>query len=351
MKKFLFVLFLAVLGVYSVFSMGAAPSAYDSYSSPPMDGSWMSFLLFPLIVIILVAIGGKNIGGQVLVLKRFNLNENEDEFLKIEGRASGILSWILSLCGIDPITSLSCNKQSIKFEETSIRYGKKTLNIPLVAVTGVSSGINKPFGLLVFGIIFALGGIITAIVTKSAGLFIPGLIVGILFMVFYVLMKTMVFSIYNGGDKPIATIRMKKSIIEGQSIDEQKYESAANSLSKAVLEIHHVLANTNMNANPEKLLKGNSSLSSGKEKSEPSISEASIIDRKQNAFHNIGCEAIIKNRTTLFEEPNYKSKIVCDLLVGETVVLLDKKEISSIIWYNVKDKEKNEGWCILNYTG
>jgi hypothetical protein len=212
-----------------------------------------SFLLtaipIAVIAIVLIAIiGGKN-ASPVLVLKKFTLNENKDEFLKIEGRASGIISWILSLCGIDPVSSLSCNKQAIKFETSAIRQGKTTLNIPLVAVTGVSSGITKPFGLLVLGIIFILGGIIGAIALPryaggaKAGSFFIGVIIGAIFLICYNLKKTMQFGIYAGGDKPIATLRCKKSIIEGQSIDESKYESAANALNKAALKIHLILAN------------------------------------------------------------------------------------------------------------
>jgi hypothetical protein len=209
----------------------------------------VTFLPFTIILIILGAIIGTNHGGPVLVLKEFRLNENEEEFLKIAGRASGIISWILSLCGIDPVTSLHCNRDTIKFEEAALRYGKKTLSIPLVAITGVSSGINKPFGFLVFGIIFVLGGILGAISLPSyaggskAAVFIIGLIIGAIFLYLYSLKKTVMFSIYNGGDKPIASIRMKKSIIEGQSIDELKFETAANELNKAVLEIHYTLAN------------------------------------------------------------------------------------------------------------
>ncbi|MDR2619297.1 MAG: hypothetical protein LBC62_10545 [Treponema sp.] len=217
---------------------------YFGYGGFPGVGTLVYFIPIVVIVIILAALIGKNKGGPVLVLKKFNLNENEDEFLHIEGRASGFLSWILSLCGIDPLTSLVCNKQSIKFEESSIRQGKKTLNIPLVAVTGVSSGINKPFGLLVLGVVFILGGILGAILMRSgkAAVFLGGLIVGAVFILFYSLKKTVVFSVYNGGDKPAATICIKKSIIEGQSIDEKKYESAARILNKAVLRIHYTLA-------------------------------------------------------------------------------------------------------------
>jgi hypothetical protein len=247
MKKYILTLGFILFSSVSVFSMGALERSYGGYGSSPSALS--SILPFIIIVIILEAVIGRNRWGPVLVLKKFRLNENEDEFLKIEGRASGILSWILALCGIDPVTSLSCNKQAIKFEETAIRHGKKTLNIPLVAITGVSAGINKPFGLLVFGIVFILGGIIGALPLPSyggsggkIGVLILGLIIGAIFIILYSLKKTMLFSIYNGGDKPIATIRIKKSIIEGQSIDVLKYESAANALNKAVLGIHFILA-------------------------------------------------------------------------------------------------------------
>jgi hypothetical protein len=213
-----------------------------------MDGL-STVLPFLVTVIIVGALIGANRGSPVLVLKEFRLNESEDEFLTITGRSSGIVSWILSLYGIDPVTSLKCNNDTILFEEAAIRYGKKTLSVPLVAVTGVSSGIHKPFGLLVAGVIFIVGGILMALsLPRYAGgakvaVFFVGLIVGAIFLVLYSLKKTVMFSIYNGGDRPIATISIKKSIIEGQSINESQFESAANALNKAVLEIHYTLVN------------------------------------------------------------------------------------------------------------
>ena len=187
-------------------------------------------------IIIPAIIAGRNSGGSALVLKEFKLNENEDEFLKIVGRASGLFSWFFSLFGIEPITNLTCCKESLKFERAAIKYGRKTLNVPLASITGVFSGINKPFILLVLGIIFFLSGIIGAIAARSGIIFILGLIVGVVFIIIYVLNKTMTFGVYCGGDKPIAIISLKKSIIEGQSIDEGKYELAAKALLRAVLD-------------------------------------------------------------------------------------------------------------------
>jgi hypothetical protein len=209
-----------------------------------MESMLTTLLPFVIIVVIFAAVVGKNAGSPLLVLKAFKLSENEEEFLKIDCRVSGVLSWIFSLCGIDPVTSLSCNKHFIKFEETAIRSGKRIYNIPLVAVTCVSSGISKPFGLFVLGVISILCGIIGTFYAREIGVLGFYLILGAVFLFLYSLKKNMFFAIYNGGDKPIVKIHVKKSIIEGQTIDELKYESATSVLNKAVLNIHYILSNT-----------------------------------------------------------------------------------------------------------
>jgi hypothetical protein len=209
---------------------------------------FVPYIAAAVIAVIVLAVlaaggqGGVKGGGPVLALKKFSLNEKEAEFLRIEGRTAGLFGWILSRCGIDPVTSLGCNRQAIKFEETSIRFGKKTLSIPLVAVTAVHSGVNKPFNVLVLGIVCALGGIIGSIIINHVALFVIGVLAGALFIVLYIFRKTMMIGIYNGGDKPAAVICMKKSMIENLSIDEQKCEAAAEALNRAVLRIHYTLA-------------------------------------------------------------------------------------------------------------
>lgn len=182
---------------------------------------------------------------QALVLKEFHLNEAEQDFLTVSGRSSGLFNWILSKYGIDPVTSLHCNKKAIRFEEAAVRHGKKTLNVPLVAVTGVSTGIHKPFGFLVAGMLFVWEGLMGAILLPmelKIAVFFIGVVLGGVFLLVYTLKKEMFFSIYSGGDKPIASICLKPSIIEGQAIDEHKTEAAAQALNNAVLKIHYLLA-------------------------------------------------------------------------------------------------------------
>jgi hypothetical protein len=83
MKKFLLMLFFGTVSVFSVFSIGMPQSAYGC---PSAFGGIISLLPFIIILIIFAAIGGKNLGIQVLVLKKFSLNENEDEITNTKNR-------------------------------------------------------------------------------------------------------------------------------------------------------------------------------------------------------------------------------------------------------------------------
>jgi hypothetical protein len=186
-----------------------------------------------LIIVAIIATKSKKFGGingisPVLVLKEFKLNVNEDEFLIIKGRATGFWSWIKSLFGFDQVTSLNCNKQSIKYSS-----GGNTLHIPNVAVTGVSSGISQSMILLVFGIIFILVGIICIISEMSGGgaYLLLCLIIGVIFIILS-RKKTMQFSIHTGENFPLVIIRVK-----GSNIDVANCELAASTLNKAVLDI------------------------------------------------------------------------------------------------------------------
>jgi hypothetical protein len=59
-------------------------------------------------------------------------------------------------------------------------------------------------------------------------------------------------------------------------------------------------------------------------------------------------ECFISEEIKLYEEPNVNSKIVWRLLKGEVAIIIDKKRINNILWYNLKDKEENNGWCMID---
>ena len=176
----------------------------------------LSFVVIVIVLLIVVSASKGKVGrNSTLILEEFSLNENEDDFLKIRGRASGFWNWILSLFDKAPTTFFTCNKHVLKYKAAGINY-----NIPLVDITCVSSGMLKSsIVLLVLGILFCIG-----IVTIPIGI--------ILLIVYAINKKSIHFGIYIGENKPIVSIAMKRGIIG--SIDINKFESAANALNKAV---------------------------------------------------------------------------------------------------------------------
>jgi len=184
-----------------------------------------------VLLIVVIASKGKVGRNSTLILEEFSLNESEDEFLRIKGRAPGFRNWVLSLFDKAPTTFFTCNKHILKYKASGIKY-----NIPLVDITCVSSGMIKSLNvvLLIFGIIF-VSSIVPLVLNVRAGI-LPSIIIGIVLLIICVLSKkkSIHFGIYIGENKPMVAITMIKGIIG--SIDINKFESAANTLNKAVLE-------------------------------------------------------------------------------------------------------------------
>jgi len=216
MKKGLFFLSLLLFIVCSVFAMGVPDYGYgrSSAGGGGLIATFLPFIVIIIIILVAMAISkGKRGNSPSLILEEFSLNENEDEFLRIKGRASGLWNWILSLFDKAPMTCLTFNKQLLKYEESNIKY-----NIPLFNITCVSSGMLKSSVLLL------IIGILT--------IFMYG--IGIIFIVVWALnRKTMHFGIYINENAPMVTIKMKRGIID--SIDLNKFENAARILNEIVL--------------------------------------------------------------------------------------------------------------------
>jgi hypothetical protein len=173
----------------------------------------------------------------MLVLKEFKLDENADEFLYIAGRSEGIWAYLLTLIGIDTTTELRCNSKNLLFKTASLRKGQSDISVPNSAVTAVVTGFHKPFQLLVIAAVFFFAGLGCLSGGKSgAVLLLVCLIVAVVCVVLYYISKSIIFGVYNGGDHPVAAMYVKRSIIEGVSIDFEKYQKAAVLLNKAVLE-------------------------------------------------------------------------------------------------------------------
>jgi hypothetical protein len=69
---------------------------------------------------------------------------------------------------------------------------------------------------------------------KATFFLLLGLIVPSLCVLFYILNKSILFGVYNGGDRPIAMIRVPKRVINGVKIDFGAFQKAAVLLNKQI---------------------------------------------------------------------------------------------------------------------
>jgi len=177
----------------------------------------------------------------MLVVKEFKIDKEADNFLKIVGRQSGVISWLLSIVGISPITELQCNRREVIFRAASLRKGNVTVGIPNTAVTTVAAGYIKPFKALVVaicGFFFALFMLSKGTIDRNDDVYsiaFTGLIVGIVSIISYLIGKKTIFAIYAGGDKPVASLEIKNSVTEGIQITEGDIDAAAVLLRNTVI--------------------------------------------------------------------------------------------------------------------
>lgn len=146
------------------------------------------------------------------VIKSWKLQETPvgvgESNVKIEGRASGLLSWLLSLINVSPTISLTVTDDKITFEKGSLE-GSMVYHTPLEKTCSTFYGYTKPWKeALAVGIVC---GLLTLFL-----LAIPGIIIGILY---YYLKKTLTVGYTDIGGHSHA-ISFQRSVIEGQNIDE-----------------------------------------------------------------------------------------------------------------------------------
>ncbi|MBV1950755.1 MAG: hypothetical protein KUG64_00985 [Cycloclasticus sp.] len=131
-------------------------------------------------------------------------NKNND-FVHLVGRESGLLSWLLSLLKIDPISEIEVKDNLIKFTSSSLA-GQENRIIPLNSITSAYYGYEKPWKTAL---------ILTVLLTP---IFFIGLIVGPLY---YFLNKNLTVGVVEASGW-VGAFSFKRSIIEGQNINEEE---------------------------------------------------------------------------------------------------------------------------------
>ena len=143
-----------------------------------------------------------------LVIKKWYASKTADQagnYVHLIGRQPGLLAWLLAKLGIDPTTEVEIKENLIIFTVGSLA-GKQKRVIPMTSVCSAYYGYTKPWQIaLVLGIVLM-------------PVFFLGLIVG---PVYYYLNKELTVGVVENSSW-IGGFAFKRSVIEGQNIDEDK---------------------------------------------------------------------------------------------------------------------------------
>jgi hypothetical protein len=168
-----------------------------------------------------------NIGGSILVLRRFQIDETgaSGAHVLIEAREAGLISFILTLIGLDPNSSLKVTRGSISFRTSSV-FGSSQVSTPLPNLGAFVGGYKKPFFALVFSAITLFFGFsFLGIVGGDFGLILTLTlwVSSLVSLIYYLLNKVMFigFETSGGGTYGFA---FRASVIEGVGIDINRVE-------------------------------------------------------------------------------------------------------------------------------
>lgn len=163
------------------------------------------------------AFGSRRSSSQTYVIKEWFASEtpNQEEiYVRITGRKGGLMSFFMSLVGIDPTVSLVVDSENVRFKRGSWT-GYSAWVTPLDKLCSGQYGYSKPFWSVVLWIVIGV-----ALLLPSFGLSLI-LILGAI--VYYFLNKTLVLGLtFIGGANVYSgdALAFKRSVIEGKNIDE-----------------------------------------------------------------------------------------------------------------------------------
>jgi hypothetical protein len=163
------------------------------------------------------------IGSKALALQEKVIDPNGPCYVRLVGRKSGLVDWLLTLCGINTKTTLEVYADRIEYSYGSLS-GNILEVIPLSKVSNLYCGRFKPFILLVLAVISLIGAFFT---------FGISLIPAILFFIYYFLKKTTLISIIpNSGSA--AAVAFKRSIIENKNISDEEAQQIIQIIAQLV---------------------------------------------------------------------------------------------------------------------
>ncbi|MDA7653239.1 hypothetical protein N8644_00475 [bacterium] len=168
------------------------------------------------------------------VIKQWQASDQPDAdgvHVLISGRESGIMSWFMSLLGLDPTDTLTVTGSRVEFTSSSIS-GKFSQLVPINKVNNTVYGFAKPWKVAIaYAVVFIALGIFASQVSGMTALTL--IIVGVvLAIVKYIFGK--VFTVGFGDGDTQYKIEFKRSIIENQNISEEQAEHVCELIQRLI---------------------------------------------------------------------------------------------------------------------
>jgi len=161
----------------------------------------------------------RTFGQSAMVVKEVAIDETKDEQVRIVARKEGLISWLLSLMGIDSTYTLRVYADRIESLEGSLSGQLKTV-VPMMQVDTYIAGFTKPVMSLVMGIILVLLVVLALCMFGKIGFVSQIMIVAaILCFVQYFTKKCLMLNFTTVGANGILFL-FKRSVIEGVNVDE-----------------------------------------------------------------------------------------------------------------------------------
>ena len=145
------------------------------------------------------------------VIKSWSASDQPDgdgNYVNINGRAGGLVSWMLNLLDISPTVHMTVRADKIVFQKGSLE-GSLHFLTPLENTCSMFYALKRPLK----------EAVILGIVLGAATFFTFGILGIAIAILYYVLNKTLTIGFTDTGGR-VSEIPFKRSVIEGQAIDE-----------------------------------------------------------------------------------------------------------------------------------
>jgi len=172
-------------------------------------------------------------GIPTLVLRQFDINENatEGSTIEITGRATGLISWLLTVMKLSTLTTLRLDADRLSVVTAGLSGEIHTV-MPLGAIESTQCGYSKTVAFLAI----AIGSLLFGLTTGEMGAFLVFLVIAVAFFVGYFLSDKMFVSVTAGGIN--VAIAYKKGVIDGVSVDLDRTLQAIQVLNQKIIQEH-----------------------------------------------------------------------------------------------------------------